>query len=88
MQKSTHRMGLGCGSWSRILYAYSKKEHTVWPNTETRGFYNAMVNRGIFEKESDFKRYRLSKGGIAMAEWILAVLPQNQVRIRFKHIQE
>ena len=80
------RLGLGNGTWGRILYANSKKQNRVRPHFESRPFYDSMVRRGIFEKCYDRAYYRLTPEGKKVAEWIISVLPQNQVNIRWKMI--
>lgn len=82
------RLGLGCGTWSRILYANSRKHKQVRAQFDNRSFYETMANRGIFVRCYDNRNYELTPDGVEMAEWIISVLPQNQVRIRWKRIPE
>lgn len=80
-----NKLGIGCGTWERILQTYHRGPDGRRPKAETRDFYEAMVERGVFERDNNYV-YRLTKRGESMAEWCLAILPQHQVRIRWKMI--
>jgi len=80
-----NKLGMSCGTWERILGTHNRGPKGRRPNTELRGFYDAMCGRGIMERDKDFV-YRLTEQGQRMAEWCLAILPQHQVKIRWKKI--
>lgn len=80
-----NKLGMGAGTWERILGTYHRGPKGRRPVTELREFYEALAKRGIFERDKDYV-YRLTNQGTEMAEWCLAILPQNQVRIRWKRI--
>ena len=79
------RLGLSCGTLDRMLHVHSRGENGIRPRTENRDYYEAMRERGVFKRNSDFVYFLTSKGE-EVAEWCMAILPQNQVKIRWKRI--
>ena len=81
----SNHLNLSSDSIRRILNAYHRPEHKPRVLAELRGFYDAMVDRGLMETDRK-GNYWLSNKGVSVAEWLLAVLPQRQVKIRWKRV--